>query len=210
MPAADDPARPWPEPNDPDGLWQVGFHLTAEPPPALLEAMEAMALSASIFADEVDAADQPVRWRVDLLFKLRPEAAALTDEIDQLLADHGLGRTGAIGIDWLPHQDWLAAVRMIRPPLRIGRFYVHGPDDPVPSRPRLVPLLIEAGLAFGSGEHQTTSGCLEAFDKLLRRVPSRAGHGVRLGHSRHCRGQGRSSLHCHGGRQRSAGGGRRS
>lgn len=169
MAASSDPNRPWPEPNDPDGLWQVAFHLTAEPPPALLAALEAMALSASIFADEVDDADQAVRWRVDLLFKVQPDAAALTAELDRMLADHGLVLDGAIGIDWLPHQDWLAAVRMIRQPLQIGRFYVHGPDDPVPARPLLVPLLIEAGLAFGSGEHQTTAACLEAFDALLRR-----------------------------------------
>jgi ribosomal protein L11 methyltransferase len=169
MAAAGDPSRPWPAPNDPDGLWQVSFHLAAEPPPALLEALEAMALSASIFANEVDDADQAVRWRVDLLFKTQPDAAALTHELDRLLADHGLLLDGAIKIDWLPHQDWLAAVRMVRQPLQIGRFYVHGPDDPLPSRPRLVPLLIEAGLAFGSGEHQTTAACLEAFDALLRR-----------------------------------------
>ncbi len=156
-----------------DGLWQVGFHLVDQPPPTLLEALEAMALSASIFAAAVDEQDDAVRWRADLLFKERPDEAALATELEALLRAHGLALDGAIELHWLPHQDWLAAVRMARPPLQVGRFYVHGPNDPLPRRPRLVPLLVEAGLAFGSGEHQTTTACLEAFDRLLRRRPFR-------------------------------------
>lgn len=152
-----------------DGLWQVSFALAVEPGAALLEALEAMALSASVFASEVDANDDAVRWRVDLLLGERPELDRIAAEVDALLAAHGRRRDGAVAIDWLPHQDWLAAVRMVRPPFRVGRFFVHGEGDAVPERARLVPLLIEAGLAFGSGEHATTSGCLEAFDGLLRR-----------------------------------------
>lgn len=152
-----------------DGLWQVSLELVHEPAPALLEALEALALSAAIFASEVDADDDAVRWRADLLFKERPDRAGLTAELDALLAAHGQMRVGEVGVDWLPHQDWLAAVRMVRPPMRVGRFYVHGEGDAVPRLPRLVPLLIEAGLAFGSGEHATTAACLEAFDALLRR-----------------------------------------
>lgn len=155
--------------NDPDGLWQVVFFLDELPPAALLEALEELSLSASIFGSAVDAEDDPVRWRVDLLFKERPETAALEAELDGVLGAHGLARDGSLEVNWLPHQDWLAAVRMVRPPLRVGRFYVHGEGDLVPRLPRLVPLLIEAGLAFGSGEHQTTAACLEAFDALLRR-----------------------------------------
>ena len=173
MTAGPDASQPWPEANDPDGLWQTVFHLAGNPPPALLEALEGMALSASIFASEVDENDDAVRWRVDLLFKQRPDAPALEAELGALVGAHGLVVDGPLEIHWLPHQDWLAAVRMARPPLQVGRFYVHGPDDQLPRKPRLVPLLIEAGLAFGSGEHQTTSACLEAFDMLLRRRPFR-------------------------------------
>ena len=155
--------------NDPDGLWQVTFHLSRTPPAALLEALEERSLSASIFGSELDDQDDPVRWRVDLLFKERPETAALEAELGALLGGHGLAVDGGLEVAWLPHQDWLSAVRMVRPPLRVGRFYVHGEGDPLPGRAKLVPLLIEAGLAFGSGEHQTTAACLEAFDSLLRR-----------------------------------------
>jgi ribosomal protein L11 methyltransferase len=159
----------WPEGNDPDGLWQVTFFSNDALPAALLEALEERSLSASIFGADVDDEDDPVRWRVDLLFKERPEATALEAELGGLLAGYGLAFEGGLEVNWLPHQDWLEAVRMTRQPLRVGRFWVHGEADPLPERPRLVPLLIEAGLAFGSGEHQTTAACLEAFDALLRR-----------------------------------------
>ncbi|MEZ5863946.1 MAG: 50S ribosomal protein L11 methyltransferase [Geminicoccaceae bacterium] len=155
--------------SDPEGLWQASFELEREPPPLLLEALEEMALSASIFTAAVDDADEPTRWRVDLLFAEEPDAAALGAQIGALLRAHDLPAGVAVAIAWLAHQDWLAAVRMTRPPMTIGRFFVHGPDDPTPAGAHAVPLLIEAGLAFGSGEHATTSACLLAFDRELRR-----------------------------------------
>ncbi len=154
--------------SDPRGLWQASFELEREPPLPLLEALEAMALSASIFAAATDETDEPVRWRVDLLLAEEPDRAALGAAVGELLAGHGLADEVGIEVAWLAHQDWLEAARMARPPLSIGRFFVHGPEVPVPARPRVAPLLIEAGLAFGSGEHATTSACLEAFDRLLR------------------------------------------
>ena len=160
---------PTPAGNDSDGLWQVTFFSDEALSAALLEALEERSLSASIFGADVDDEDDPVRWRVDLLFKERPDAPALEAELEALLAAHGLALEGGLEVAWLPHQDWLAAVRMVRQPLQVGRFWVHGEADPLPHRPKLVPLLIEAGLAFGSGEHQTTAACLEAFDALLRR-----------------------------------------
>lgn len=155
--------------SDPEGLWQASFELTRAPPPLLLEALEGMALAASIFTAEVDDADEATRWRVDLLLAEEPDAVALGAVIGALLAEHGLPAEAAVRVTWLAHQDWLEAVRMTRPPLTIGRFFVHGPEDAPPAGRHIVPLLIEAGLAFGSGEHATTTACLAAFDRLLRR-----------------------------------------
>ncbi|MCB9969748.1 MAG: 50S ribosomal protein L11 methyltransferase [Geminicoccaceae bacterium] len=157
--------------SDPKGLWQASFELDLEPPPLLLEALEEMALSASIFTAAVDEADEATRWRVDLLFAEEPDATTLGAEIGALLAAHDLPAGVDVAIAWLAHQDWLEAVRMTRPPMTVGRFLVHGPDDAPPANARAVPLLIEAGLAFGSGEHATTTACLLAFDRELRRRP---------------------------------------
>lgn len=69
----------------------------------------------------------------------------------------------------LPEVDWVAKVRRELAPVEAGRFFVHGSHDidKVPADPARVPLQIEATVAFGTGHHGTTLGCLRAFDRLL-------------------------------------------
>ena len=67
-------------------------------------------------------------------------------------------------------------------PQPIGRFWVHGShvDEPPPAG--ALPILLDAGHAFGSGEHATTQGCLLALERLARRrrLPARARPRLRL------------------------------
>lgn len=78
----------------------------------------------------------------------------------------------AITIQQIPQKDWLREVQKSFVPIRAGRFYVHGthigdvPED-------VVPICVDAGLAFGSGEHGTTKGCLEAIDALAEHLPKK-------------------------------------
>ncbi len=69
----------------------------------------------------------------------------------------------------IPEIDWVAHVRRELSPVEAGRFFVYGSHDAdkVPSDPARVPLQIEATVAFGTGHHGTTLGCLKAFDRLL-------------------------------------------
>jgi ribosomal protein L11 methyltransferase len=94
---------------------------------------------------------------------------------------------GAAGtLERLADEDWVVASQRGMEPVRAGRFFVHtsehrgeGPadDEPVALPPeglrsaggashRLIALEIGAGRAFGTGHHETTSGCLEALDRL--------------------------------------------
>ena len=68
----------------------------------------------------------------------------------------------------LPEVDWVAHVRRELAPVEAGRFFVYGSHDAdkVPTDPARVPLQIEATVAFGTGHHGTTLGCLRAFDRL--------------------------------------------
>jgi ribosomal protein L11 methyltransferase len=64
-------------------------------------------------------------------------------------------------IDWVTHSlEGLAQVRA-------GRFVVHGSHD-VPEMRGAIPILIDAGLAFGTGHHGTTAGCLEMISSVVR------------------------------------------
>jgi ribosomal protein L11 methyltransferase len=69
----------------------------------------------------------------------------------------------------IPDIDWVAHVRRELAPVEAGRFFVFGSHDAdrVPNDPNRVPLQIEATVAFGTGHHGTTLGCLRAFDRLL-------------------------------------------
>lgn len=69
----------------------------------------------------------------------------------------------------LPEVDWVAHVRRELSPVEAGRFFVYGSHDAdkVPQAADRVPLQIEATVAFGTGHHGTTLGCLKAFDRLL-------------------------------------------
>jgi ribosomal protein L11 methyltransferase len=71
-------------------------------------------------------------------------------------------------------RDWVANSLAGLKPVRAGRFLVHGRHDRSRVQANDVAIEIEAGLAFGTGHHGTTRGCLMHFDRLLRcRRPKR-------------------------------------
>ncbi|HAR52459.1 MAG TPA: 50S ribosomal protein L11 methyltransferase, partial [Roseovarius nubinhibens] len=66
----------------------------------------------------------------------------------------------------VPDQDWVAKVRRELTPVEAGRFFVYGSHDADKVPDGAEPLLIEAAMAFGTGHHGTTQGCLQALDHL--------------------------------------------
>ncbi|QJF50525.1 50S ribosomal protein L11 methyltransferase [Roseobacter ponti] len=66
----------------------------------------------------------------------------------------------------VPETDWVAHVRRELAPVSAGRFFVYGSHDADKVPPEAEPLLIEAAMAFGTGHHGTTLGCLRALDRL--------------------------------------------
>ena len=66
----------------------------------------------------------------------------------------------------LPETDWVAKVRRELTPVVAARFFVYGSHDADKVPADCQPLLIEAAMAFGTGHHGTTLGCLRALDRL--------------------------------------------
>lgn len=66
----------------------------------------------------------------------------------------------------LPETDWVAKVRRELAPVEAGRFFVYGSHDAENLPKESIGLLIEAAMAFGTGHHGTTLGCLRALDRL--------------------------------------------
>ncbi|MHA6326061.1 50S ribosomal protein L11 methyltransferase [Roseivivax sp. CAU 1753] len=70
-------------------------------------------------------------------------------------------------VEELPEIDWVAKVRRELSPVEAGRFFVYGSHDADRVPDGVEPLLIEAAMAFGTGHHGTTLGCLRALDRLI-------------------------------------------
>lgn len=77
-------------------------------------------------------------------------------------------------ISELPETDWVAHVRRELAPVPAGRFFLYGSHDADKVPVGVIPLAIDAAMAFGTGHHGTTKGCLLALDRL-------ADQGVRPG-----------------------------
>jgi len=103
--------------------------------------------------------DGSERWEVGAYFLENPDAIVL----DLLAAAHG---AAPFVVSELPETDWVAHVRRELAPVEAGRFFVYGSHDADKVPEGTIPLLIEAAMAFGTGHHGTTLGCLTALDRL--------------------------------------------
>lgn len=99
-------------------------------------------------------------WEVGGYFLEAPDEVQLA----LLAAAHG---ANPFVVSELPETDWVAKVRRELVPVHAGRFYVYGSHDAHTVPEGVEPLLIEAAMAFGTGHHGTTQGCLKALDRLI-------------------------------------------
>lgn len=121
-------------------------------------------------------------WRVEAIFDAAPDKDGLTEFLIDVLAAETPAEAGfeiRFTLAPLPEQDWLAMSQAALPPIRTRRFYVRQPHLPLPADlgARHV-LTIEAGMAFGTGHHATTKGCLLALEDLARSPRPEAGRGA--------------------------------
>ncbi|PYC48030.1 50S ribosomal protein L11 methyltransferase [Litorivita pollutaquae] len=98
-------------------------------------------------------------WEVGGYFTQTPDEAGLA----LLAAAYG---AKPFVVSELPETDWVAKVKRELSPVEAGRFFVYGSHDADQVPADCEPLLIEAAMAFGTGHHGTTRGCLEALDRL--------------------------------------------
>jgi ribosomal protein L11 methyltransferase len=111
-----------------------------------------------LVADEPDES-RPDDWLIHAYFERAPSEDAL-----ESLAALGSGEPY---VEQLVEADWVTMSQAGLQPIRAGRFFVHTPT--YRSRPPgTIAFEIDASLAFGTGQHATTSGCLEALDRLER------------------------------------------
>jgi ribosomal protein L11 methyltransferase len=106
------------------------------------------------------------RWQLAIYFRAKPDEAALR-ALMEIAAD--AATADALTIEPVAVADWVAESLAGLAPVRAGRFIVHGAHDRARVRPNDIGIEIEAALAFGTGHHGTTRGCLLALDDLSKR-----------------------------------------
>jgi ribosomal protein L11 methyltransferase len=114
-----------------------------------------------LMTSEPDPA-RPEEWRLDGYFSEEPNAEMI--EILRSLAPSAAAIAPVI--EKVEDRDWVTLSQQGLEPIRAGRFFVHTPAhrDSVPED--AIALEIDAGRAFGTGQHETTSGCLVALSRL--------------------------------------------
>lgn len=132
--------------------------LTGDVPP-----LEALADPPVLVTREIDEA--AAAWQIDCYFDRRPDAAVV--RLVQALVPSA-ARAEAV-LTALPDADWVTMSQQGLAPVQAGRFYVHTADNRGTPPPGTRALHIDAGLAFGTGGHATTAGCLAMLDTLARR-----------------------------------------
>jgi ribosomal protein L11 methyltransferase len=146
--------------------WLVTLPCTRAEAEALHEDDEWLSLldpMPTIVAEEVEAFNDD-KWRVKAYFPQKPGQAVVAAMQARLPS----AAKAKPDIEKLPDEDWLVMSQQGLQPVHAGRFYVHTSSNKGRSPKGAVPFLIEAAQAFGTGGHETTSGCLAMLDAMKR------------------------------------------
>lgn len=124
----------------------------------------AVALMASL----IEVGDDKGKWKIEAIFDGLPDEEVLKVTLAIASMSACIDEP-----EWdlmpIPKKNWLRENLLDFPPLELGRYYIYGSHIENPKVPDgKIPLQIDAATAFGSGEHATTQGCLEAFEDVLK------------------------------------------
>jgi ribosomal protein L11 methyltransferase len=157
--------------------WKLTLPCTRAEAEALSEDMGPLAALDSppvLMTSEVEP-DDPLQWRLDAYFDGKPSKATIA--MVQALAPSGKGTKPLL--EALPPEDWVTLSQQGLEPVVAGRFFVRNmASDAVPAGYK--DYLIAAGRAFGTGQHETTAGCLQMLDRT-RRLGGRFGNIADIG-----------------------------
>jgi ribosomal protein L11 methyltransferase len=129
---------------------------------------------AAYLAESLDAGDTVCaafegddgRWQVAVHFRTGPDETELRRLVALVAGD---AAAAALTIEPIAAENWVARSLAHLKPVRVGRIMVHGAHDRARLRANDIGIEIEAALAFGTGHHGTTRGCLLALSELAKR-----------------------------------------
>lgn len=162
-------------------VWRLRVTVDAPYVEAFDEALGLYADAVTMFMDDLSGrSDGEGDWHVEGISRFAPDRAAIVAQVTATALAVGIAPP-ELSIEKIAGTDWVAANLRDFPPIDAGRFFVHGShwQGGVPTG--RIGLLMDAGTAFGSGEHATTYGCLRALSDLVKRRRRIAGSLLDLG-----------------------------
>jgi ribosomal protein L11 methyltransferase len=126
---------------------------------ALAESLEAEQFAVSAFEEA------PGRWSLVIHFRRRPDETAVRALIGSAA---GTAAARALVFETLAPTDWVRKSLEGLEPVEVGRFVVHGAHARARVQANRLGIEVEAALAFGTGHHGTTRGCLLALDRIMK------------------------------------------
>jgi ribosomal protein L11 methyltransferase len=144
--------------------WRIALKVSEHSVPHWQEALEQHCSAVSSF--EHDARFK--RWLLEGYCEAKPDDTALLLSLSVASVTAGEA-VPPYTVEALPDWDWVLENQKHFPPIRCGRFYIYGSHIETPPPFSCLPLRIDAATAFGTGEHPTTQGCLEALSWLRQR-----------------------------------------
>ncbi len=141
-------------------LWRIEIKAPKETRSAFEDFFSSFSGAVTTFENEVDKS-----WRVEGFTDAEPDERRIKLGLRNLAEILDID-TPKPRFDLVPPQDWVAENMSDFPPLRIDRFFIHGSHFGGRPPAGTVPLVLDAGTAFGSGEHASTEGCLRLMARL--------------------------------------------
>jgi ribosomal protein L11 methyltransferase len=106
------------------------------------------------------------RWRLTGYTDSPPDTVAIEARVALAAAAAGID-TPQVRIGPVVEKDWVAESERSLPALHVGPYFVYGSHIREPAPADAIAIKIDAGLAFGTGNHETTQGCLQALERLF-------------------------------------------
>lgn len=108
--------------------------------------------------------DRPDEWQLDVYVEAKPGKALIATIAALVPSARGVKPV----VTHIPEEDWVTLSQSGLEPIEAGRFFVHTPHNARSIPKGMTGFTIDAGRAFGTGHHETTTGCLLMLDKLRR------------------------------------------
>lgn len=164
--------------NKDQNLWRIEVAATSQSVNAFEQALDPFCEAISWFVTDTDG-----HWRIEGFTQVKPQGAALAAALSVVAGEFSIA-VPEVTVIPVVSRDWVVESLRMFPPINAGRFFIYGThyDTALPNG--RIPICLNPGRAFGSGEHASTMGCLLALSdfagkrKFIKPLDMGCGSGI--------------------------------